>query len=148
MFCTLYKDLQQFITILVHPNFTTCLQTTQQQPNTAPHNSVYTIIWRTNSLRPMTMISITFTFKSKNWFFETNFSDICMHWYDQVLRHNILCITTNWTVSYTPADVCIFATFLYYISEYIHCISVPCYNTNQRRFSWNRYFPVIFSILK
>jgi len=26
MLCTVYKDLQQFITILVHPDFTTCLQ--------------------------------------------------------------------------------------------------------------------------
>ena len=26
MLCTVYKNLQQFITILVHPNFTTCLQ--------------------------------------------------------------------------------------------------------------------------
>jgi len=62
----------------------------------------------------MTIITSTFTSKPRKWFL-TKFADIYRHWYDQAWRHNTVCITTNWTVSHPTADVCVFATFLYYL---------------------------------
>jgi hypothetical protein len=63
-----------------------------------------------------------------------------MQCYDHALTHNILCTTTNWTVSHPPADVSIFATSLYCILVNIHCISVPATTLTHVAFPWNRDF--------
>ena len=88
-----------------------------------------------------------FTSKSREWF-----SKLSLHLsVDTVkirMRHNIVCITTNWTVSYPVVNVCMFATFLYRILLNIHCISVPCYNTNQCRFTLKSRFSSYFVYFK
>ena len=67
MLCTVYKDLQNFITILEQTSLL-FHKTTPQQPNTTQSILVQTGIWRTKSLRSMSIIKIAYTSKSINWF--------------------------------------------------------------------------------
>jgi hypothetical protein len=50
MLCTVHKDVQQFITVLVHQNFTTCLQNNTTATKYHPPQISENIILRTNSL--------------------------------------------------------------------------------------------------
>ena len=147
MLCSVYKDIQQLVTILVHPKFATCLKNTPQQPNNTQRNSVETVTLLNNSLRPMPKGKFPFTSKPRQWFPTLRLqiavrTDTIRLWdttlcasrqTEQCLTHRLMCVC-----------VCVCVCNIYIL----HFVFLyPATTRNNVAFPWNRDFPVILFIL-